>query len=134
MASDGQAVVGRESGTICPVEGWPEGVLLCLNLNLAVLAGPPLHASPVTGPRPSRCKKSLCEQDVSQRLTLLSSKNLSAFAMLFNRKMRWDEDLYSCSCKTEQSKQVVTPAEALRGSGAVGAGLCRCLLLTPRES
>lgn len=30
-------------------------------------------------------------------LTLLSSRNFSAFAMLFSRKMRWDEDLYSWS-------------------------------------
>lgn len=32
-----------------------------------------------------------------KQLTLLSSKNFRAFAILFSRKIRWVEGLYSCS-------------------------------------
>lgn len=68
-----------------------------------------------------------------QILTLLSSKNLSAFAMLFNRKIRWDEDLYSCSCNTKQDGTTVKPRQALVPSSAIG-GACLLSLPFPHES
>lgn len=64
----------------------------------------------------------LCDQDVLQILTLLSSKNLSAFAMLFSRKIRWDEDLYSCSCDTKQKKTGGSARGALGPQG--GPRMC----------
>lgn len=93
-----EAQGGGERGRGRLANRWVSRVPFTLNLVCRPFPGSlstSLRTS--TQPRgPCSCRKGPARQ-MGRILTLLSSKNFSAFAMLFNRKMRWDEDLYSWS-------------------------------------